>query len=133
MHPIFRRPKFFQGRPLRGSAVKDIVWLNPMGKEMSDDEWGTHFVKTLGVLLYGEMADVRDWHGQPIRDDTFLLLLNASPKSLPFVMPDVLGSSWQPMIDTREESGLPKRKRTIKPGQRYQLLDRSFALLKRVG
>src|SRR5688572_20524543 len=42
-HPIFRRPKFFQGRPLRGSSVKDILWLNPAGKEMEDEEWSTHF------------------------------------------------------------------------------------------
>jgi isoamylase len=132
-HPIFRRPKFFQGRPIRGTGVKDLLWLNPAGKEMEDDEWGTHFVKTLGVMLNGEMRDVRDWHGQPIRDDTFLLLLNASPKSISFTLPLELGASWQPMYDTREESGIPKRKRTYKPGQRYPLLDRSFALLKRVG
>jgi glycogen operon protein len=86
-HPIFRRPKFFQGREVRGSGVKDIMWLNPSGEEMGDEEWGTHFVKTLGVLLSGETPDVRDWKGTPITDDTFLLLLNASHESVDFILP----------------------------------------------
>ncbi len=34
-HPVFRRRDFFQGRPLRGSAVKDIAWLKPDGAEMT--------------------------------------------------------------------------------------------------
>ncbi len=38
-HPIFRRPKFFQGRKIRGSDIKDIMWFNPGGMEMSEDEW----------------------------------------------------------------------------------------------
>lgn len=132
-HPIFRRPKFFQGSPLRGTAVKDIHWLNPAGQDMSDDEWSVHFVKTIGVLLNGEMADVRNWHGELITDDTFLLLLNASPKSIYFTMPAEPAATWQTVLDTREETGKPKRRRTLKPGQRYHLLDRSLVLLRRIG
>src|SRR5437667_2230365 len=38
-HPVFRRPKFLQGRRIRGSEIRDVVWFNPGGNEMSDDEW----------------------------------------------------------------------------------------------
>ena len=34
-HPVFRRRDFFQGRPLHGSDVKDIAWLQPDGTEMT--------------------------------------------------------------------------------------------------
>src|SRR5438093_1499589 len=37
-HPVFRRPKFFQGRRIRGSEIRDVMWFNPGGSEMSDDE-----------------------------------------------------------------------------------------------
>src|SRR3712207_8251682 len=37
-HPVFRRPKFFQGRRIRGSEIKDVMWFNPGGNEMSDEE-----------------------------------------------------------------------------------------------
>jgi len=39
-HPVFRRRDFFQGRPLHGSTVRDIVWLQPRGTEMGEQEWG---------------------------------------------------------------------------------------------
>jgi glycogen operon protein len=38
-HPIFRRPKFFEGRPIRGANIKDIMWFSSTGAEMSDAEW----------------------------------------------------------------------------------------------
>ena len=38
-HPVFRRRRFFQGRRIRGSAVKDLSWLQPDGAEMTDEEW----------------------------------------------------------------------------------------------
>ena len=98
---------------------------------MEDEEWSTHFIKTLGVLLNGEMSDVQDRHGQPVVDDTFLLLLNASPKWIHFTLPKEPFATWQPIYDTREETGVPKRKRIYKAGQRYRLMDRSLVLLKR--
>ena len=38
-HPVFRRPKLFQGRAIRGLGIKDIMWLIALGREMSDEEW----------------------------------------------------------------------------------------------
>ena len=40
-HPVFRRPHFFRGKPIPGTEVKDIVWLNPEGREQRDEDW--HF------------------------------------------------------------------------------------------
>jgi len=131
-HPILRRPKFFQGRKLRGSDIKDILWLNPGGTEMNDDEWGTHFVKTLGVMLNGNAIDVRDWHGNPIRDDTFLLLLNAAHEPVDFILPGEPDRHWAIVIDTRDETGFPTDGGTFENGNPYQLTGRSLVLLRRV-
>src|SRR5581483_6407949 len=38
-HPVFRRRSFFQGRAIKGADIKDILWLAPDGREMTDDEW----------------------------------------------------------------------------------------------
>ena len=43
-HPVFQRRKFFQGRALRGSDIKDISFLEPSGAEMSDEAWNGGFV-----------------------------------------------------------------------------------------
>ena len=131
-HPIFRRPKFFQGREVRGSGVKDLVWLNPGGTEMTDEEWGTHFVKMLGVLLSGDALDVRDWHGQPITDDTFLMLLNASHDAVDFVLPSQAAQRWAVVLDTAEEHGFIKPQPEHAAGEKLPLTGRSLVLLRRI-
>src|SRR5437588_8440680 len=76
-HPVFRRPKFFQGKRVPGGEIKDVMWFNPGSNEMSEDEWNSPFVRCLGMLISGDAADLVDSHGEPTRDDTFLLLINA--------------------------------------------------------
>ncbi len=132
-HPIFRRPKFFQGREVRGKGVKDIMWLNPGGGEMSDEEWGTHFVKTLGVLLSGDTPDVRDWHGRPVKDDTFLLLFNAAHDPIDFTLPARPSQRWVTVIDTSDERGFPDPSPELAAGEKLPLRERSFVLMRRVG
>ncbi len=131
-HPIFRRPKFFQGRKLRGSDIKDILWLNPGGTEMNDDEWDTHFVKTLGVMLNGDAIDVRDWHGNPIRDNTFLLLLNAAHEPVDFVLPGEPDRFWSVVIDTADEAGFVAEGGRLKAEEAVPLNERSLVLLQRI-
>ena len=128
-HPIFRRPKFFHGRAVRGAGVKDIVWLTPAGQEMSDEEWTTHSVKTLGVLLCGDAPDVRDWRGQPITDDTFLMLLNASHDPIEFVLPDQAAQRWAAVLDTNDELGFLDPQPEHAAGKKRALAGRSFVLL----
>ena len=130
-HPIFRRTKFFQGREVRGAGVKDIMWFNPGGQEMGDEEWGTFFVKTLGMLLSGDALDVRDWRGAPVTDDTFLILLNASHDPVEFVLPNHAAVRWTVVIDTKDERGFLDPQPEHGAGEKLPLAARSFVLLRR--
>jgi pullulanase/glycogen debranching enzyme len=47
--PVLHRPKFFQGRPIRGTDIRDIWWLESNGQEMTDESWDSSFVRCLGV------------------------------------------------------------------------------------
>jgi glycogen operon protein len=128
-HPIFRRPKFFQGRPIRGTTIKDIMWFNSTGSEMSDTEWGSWFVRCLGMLLGGATLDVRDRRGRLIRDDTFLVLLNAHHDSVPFVLPGLRDVEWELVMDTAREPSFVPRGEAYESAALYDLRDRSTALL----
>ena len=75
--PVFQRRKFFQGRAIRGSDIKDISFFSPSGQEMSDEDWNAGFVKCLGVRLAGDLIDDVDERGEPIVGETLLILLNA--------------------------------------------------------
>ncbi len=132
-HPVFRRPKFFQGRRIRGSEIKDVMWFNPGGNEMSDEEWASPFVRCLGMLLSGDTIDVLDFEGHPIRDDTFLLLINAHYEAIPFVLPGQEHIEWQMTLDTTDENGFLKEGKNFASGDDVEVQDRSTVLLKLVG
>ena len=130
--PVLQRRKFFQGRPLRGSATKDITFFEPSGQEMSDQAWGDPHVKCLGIRLAGDLINEVDERGEPIRGDTLLLLLNAHWEELPFSLPPAgAGGRWQTILDTArpgDELSQPHRA----AGETFPLFGRSLALLKAV-
>ncbi|HEY5814380.1 MAG TPA: glycogen debranching protein GlgX, partial [Terrimicrobiaceae bacterium] len=131
-HPVFRRPKFFLGRPIRGLGIKDIMWLNPHGKEMSDEEWNSGYARSIGLLLSGQTMDVRDFRGEPIIDDTYVLFFNAHHERLPFRLPRI-GTSragWELVLDTSRENGFLDEKIHYPSGGTVELVDRSVVVLK---
>ena len=129
LHPVFRRRRFFQGRPIRGGDVKDIVWLSPEGREMSDSEWSQDFARCLGVYHAGDALEDTDRRGHPVEDDSFLLLLNSHHEAIPFTLPQIRpDTSWQVLLDTAYEQGLAVDGRFGGSAQ-YELQGRSLALL----
>jgi isoamylase len=129
-HPVLRRRKFFQGRSIRGSEVKDLTWFRPDGKEMTDEDWGNPFARCLGLRLAGDAVDEVDERGNRIVDDTLLILLNAHHEPIPFVLPAHRARvRWELVLDTREPTG-KRRQRPLRGGQTYELEARSLALLR---
>jgi glycogen operon protein len=126
-HPVLRRRQFFQGRPLRGSGVKDVYWLEPSGDEMNDDAWNSGFVRSLGMLLPGDQIDELDERGHRIIDDTFLLLLNAHHEPIDFQLPSHADGDWQIVFDTAE---VRQQDEMFAANSAFILHDRSTALFR---
>lgn len=128
-HPVFRRRNFFLGRAIKGAGVKDILWLRPDGREMTDEEWNQANARTLGVFLSGSALDEMDERGQPITDENFLILMNAYHETIPFSLPTVAsGMRWVPLIDTScQTSRNPGLQ--FEPESPYPLQGRSLAVL----
>lgn len=100
-HPVLHRPKFFQGRPIRGLDVKDITWLEPSGAEMTDEGWNAGFVRAIGVRLAGDAIDEVGEQGQRLVGDSLLLLFNADANELAFVLPSHDAEEhWTLVFDT---------------------------------
>ena len=128
-HPTFRRRKFFRGRQIRGSDVRDIVWLSPDGTEMTDDEWTSGYVRCFGMALGGEAMEEWDEHGQQIRDENFLLLFNADGAAIDFTLPDFGRSrGWCVMLDTANPE-VPERHYCLPDGETVHLEGRSMMVL----
>ncbi|MEO6871012.1 MAG: glycogen debranching protein GlgX [Chthoniobacterales bacterium] len=129
-HPVFRRPKFFQGRRIRGSEIRDVMWFNPGGNEMTDAEWNSPFVRCLGMLLSGDTIDVQTFEGEPIRDNTFLLLINAHHEPIAFVMPGQKDVVWQLIMDTASENGFCEEPQNLVSGDEAKIEGRATMLFK---
>src|SRR5215208_8365389 len=128
-HPAFRRKNFFQGRELRGADSKDITWLTPEGREMTDEEWNNSFARSLGLQMSGLLEGEHDAQGRPQVDDDFLLLFNAGEYGVDFRLPSSPEEiRWEAFMDTSYSAGL-KAGRFLKPNDVYALKPRSMAVL----
>jgi isoamylase len=127
-HPVFRRRNFFQGRPIKGAGIKDILWLTPDGKEMADEEWKQSSARGLGMFLAGKGLLEYGERGEQITDDNFLLLMNAHHEEIPFILPSLAeGAHWRAIVDT---TWCDQSRRSVhNAGQTYPLKARSLALL----
>jgi glycogen operon protein len=130
-HPVFHRRTFFRGRRIPGSAAKDLAWFRPDGKEMSEEDWGNPMSRCLGLRLAGAdhaLEEVDDM-GEPIVDDTFLVLLNADAGPAPFVLPaHEPRERWELVLDTRTWEA-PEPGRTFLGGEVYPIEGRALAVL----
>ncbi len=89
--------------PVRRSAksnLKDVYWLAPEGREMTNEDWGEEDRRTLGMQIGNDSAD-----GQ-----RFIVLLNARHERVDFRLdPDLPGAAWTHVFDTQ---------RSARPGAR---------------
>jgi glycogen operon protein len=132
VHPVFRRRRWFQGRPIHGSGVTDIAWFKPSGEEMSEQDWKDGFAKSLAVFLNGEGIPSPTQHGERVLDDSFLLLFNAHHEALRFTIPpEKWGARWLKELDTKDWE-VAESSRPFRAGQRIRVEGRSLIVLRRI-
>jgi isoamylase len=131
-HPAFRRRRWFQGRALHASGVRDIGWFKADGAEMSDDDWKIAFAKSIGIYLDGTKLPSPDAMGKPIVDDSFYILFNAHHNPLGFILPPQdWGRHWRSVLDTTRTMPVA-RKKTYHAGEAVRVEGRSLMLLRRI-
>jgi len=103
-HPVFRRRRFFDGRPVRrgaGAPLPDIAWFTPDSREMSEEDWEAGFGKSVAVFLNGEGIPDRNARGERVVDDSFIMIFNAHDGSIDFTLPPPeWGAKWEIVLDT---------------------------------
>jgi isoamylase len=130
-HPLFRRRRFFSGRPVEGSALPDIGWLRHDGKPMTQQDWAGGSITPIVVFLNGNGIPERDALAEPIVDDSFLLLFNPLPVDGPFTLPpQAYGRSWEILIDTADPMLASRRRRVVRAGGKLSAAGHSLVLLR---
>lgn len=140
-HPVFRRRRFFAGGPLgQDVADRDIAWLTPDARLMTDADWNTTFGKSLMVHLNGQAIAEPDRRGRKVTDDSFILCFNAHSEAIDFTMPGRhtvmhvepgAEETWRSIIDTTEPTGIPPQEEHHSPGDTVTVGPRSVVVLQR--
>ncbi len=129
-HPVFSRRRFLQSETITAEGLKEIIWLNEDGHEMTVEQWNLHHARCLGVYLSGAAMERSDGRGRPVKDNNFLLLFNAHHELIPFTMPEFLSDkSWWTELDTAFEAD-PFQQRPHPADMKYPLQGRSLVLLR---
>jgi glycogen operon protein len=130
-HPALHRAKFFRGRRIRGTDVRDIMWYRHDGEEMTDADWDNPVTASLGLFLAGRGIDDLDEEGNRIVDDDFFLVLSGSEIPLSFVLPRATnpagrsdGEVWHLLVDTSDDHA----QEAARHGERTELVPRSLKL-----
>ncbi|MCW5695746.1 MAG: glycogen debranching protein GlgX [Bauldia sp.] len=96
-YDAFRRRDFFEGVTTSENGLRDVYWLAPEGRVMTDDDWTVAERRTIGFQIGNHSPDGR----------RFLIILNAAPEPVEFQLPpDFPSRGWMPIIDTAAPSGL---------------------------
>ncbi|MEP9385233.1 glycogen debranching protein GlgX [Nocardioides sp. KR10-350] len=87
-HPALRQRHWFEGAPTIVGGPKDLAWLHPSGREMTDADWADTSLKSVGTFVSGAPLRTPGPHGEQLVDASFVIWPNASDKPLTVVLPE---------------------------------------------
>jgi len=132
-HPVFRRSEFLTGEERQGSGAPDVWWFRPDGRRMTQADWARGDAFALGAFLNGAEIPSRTADGEPIGDESFIVLFNAWREPVSFVLPPArFGRRWTHELCTAEPDVQPNGE-THSARATVPLPGRSLKVLRRVG
>jgi glycogen operon protein len=91
-----RRDTFLKGTR-RGAHAKDVTWLHPSGREMTDADWNDSNLRAIAVLLNGAPS-------RTAANGDLLIVFNADEAAIEMTLPRPLeGTTWGRVFDTARE------------------------------
>jgi len=95
---------------------------------MTRRDWDNGAARAIGVFLNGDELATESPHGEPLRDDSFLMLFNAHFEEITFRLPARrFGTHWELELATGQVGA-----ERLTPGQDVTVESRSIVLLRRV-
>ena len=132
-HPVFRRSAFLTGEERQGSGAPDVWWFRPDGRRMTQTDWSRGDAFALGAFLNGAEIPTLTPDGEPVDDDSFIVLFNAWHEPVTFVLPPGrFGRRWAHELCAAEPE-LEPNGTTLAARAEVPLRGRALRVLRRVG
>lgn len=111
---VIFRTSFFEGVPVSGTGLKDITWLAPSGREMTESEWADKELRCLGALMAGQ--------------DQLLILANSANDAVLFHLPPAARkASWHCALNTARPAA---DSMTLEHSSQFELAGHSLAVFR---
>jgi len=132
-HRVLHRRSFFGALTSKDATdagtLPEADWFDVDGSPMDAADWNNSNAQSMTVFLNGDAIPDTDMHGNPVVDDSFLLMFNSHYESLDFVIPPAnYGAEWLLVLDT---NAIVKSKAKFKAGQKIKIEARSLVALMR--
>jgi isoamylase len=126
-HAVFRQSSFFTGTVMHDTGTPDLAWFAGGGVEMTPTDWPNLRARTIGMYLSG--ADIRDVgpHGEPIVDDSFLVIMHAGLEPSTFILP---GAPWATSYEVVLDNTDPTNGATLVAGSTLDVPAVAFMVLR---
>jgi isoamylase len=129
-HPVFRRRQFLQGVEENIEGLPDVWWFRTDGHRMTQEDWSQADGHKLGMFLNGEEIEAPDPQGNPVIDDSFVVLFNAHHEDAEFTLPPArFGAAWVCELDTADVDCDPEVE--LPAGEPRSVKSRSIVILRR--
>ncbi|WP_029150185.1 glycogen debranching protein GlgX [Microbacterium indicum] len=86
-HPALRQKHWFEGEPTIVDGPRDLAWLHPDGRVMTDEDWGDGSLRTFGMFVSGGPLREPDARGRQVIDDSFVIWFNAADHAVTVTNP----------------------------------------------
>jgi glycogen debranching enzyme GlgX len=86
-HPALRQRHHFKGTPTIEGGPKDLAWIHPDGREMTERDWHDDDLKVVGMFVTGNPLRSPGRHGEQQYDSSFLLWFNGGDDDVTLTLP----------------------------------------------
>jgi glycogen operon protein len=130
-HCTFRRESFLRGQEVDESELPDVWWFRTDGRRMTGRDW-EHGEAVMGMFLNGDAIPTPGPHGEPVQDDSFLLLFNAHAEDRQFKLPRrIPARRWELELCTTDPTA-EAGSTGYRPGELVNVTAHSITILKQV-
>ena len=123
-YPMLHRDRFVHGEEqFEPSGFSDIQWLRADGETMQDADWHNTEHSFLAMLLAAEVLPARDPRFDGETEAALLIVFNADPTPVEFVLPKSEFHWHRVLTTTRDETPINGNKTVMIDGRSVQLFE----------
>ncbi|HEU4513523.1 MAG TPA: glycogen debranching protein GlgX [Nocardioidaceae bacterium] len=129
-HPALRQRHYLEGSPTVPGGPKDLAWIHPSGREMTQADWYDDGLHQFGMFLSGDPLRFPGPRGEMLQDASFMIWFNAHPEAGAVSLPD---QDWvkagEVVLSTDEDHPQGER---VDAGQSITIAPRSMLVLRQI-